>query len=77
MMTTDQFHDTLREYLHRQPFEPFVVELKDGRRVHVKQLPVVFDDGAASFIDPEDGALVDFFSEEVAQFRPATQEVGS
>ena len=67
-MSKEEFHARLREFLGRQPFAPFVVELRDGRRLVVKQPPVVFSDGAASFIDPADGALVDFRQEEVQTF---------
>ena len=67
-MTKDEFHARLRQFLQRQPFSPFVVELRDGRRLVVQQPPVVFSDGAASFIDADDGALVDFCHEEVQAF---------
>ena len=67
-MAKDEFETCLRQYLERRPFQPFIVELKDGRRVLVKQLPVVYSDGAAGFIDPADGALVDFSHEEVQTF---------
>lgn len=65
MMSKDEFHACLRLLLARQPFVPFDVELRDGRRITVQQLPVVFSDGAASFIDPSDGALVEFWHDEV------------
>jgi hypothetical protein len=58
----------LREHLHRKPFVPFVVELREGRWLAIKQPPVVFDHGAASFIDPVDGALVEFTHKEVKAF---------
>lgn len=67
-MSKEEFHAQLRQYLHREPFAPFVVELSDGRRLVIKRPPVVFCDGAASYIDPEDGALVDFFHDEVQTF---------
>ena len=78
MMTKDKFHETLREFIQRDPFIPFVVDLTEGRQILVKRPPVVFCDGAASFIDLDgDGGLVDFFHDEVAGFRPVPQEVGS
>jgi len=77
-MSKDQFHETLRQYLNRHPIVPFVVGLRDGREILIRRPPVVFSDGAASFIDLDgDGSLVDFFHDEVDVFRPATQEVGS
>ncbi len=75
-MGKEQFETCLRQYLE-EPFHPFVVLLTDGRRVVIKQPPVVFCDGAASFIDPRDGALVDFFHDEVQTFRPVEQETAT
>lgn len=72
-MTKNQFEDTLRQYLGNDPFVPFVVELADGREIVIRQPPVVFCDGAASFIDPGSGALVDFFHSEATLFRDLTQ----
>ena len=74
-MTKDQFEATLREYLDREPFRPFVVHLNDGRHLVISQPPVVFCDGAASYLDPVDDTLVDFFHDEVRTFGPLEQEV--
>jgi hypothetical protein len=74
MMTKDEFHASLREFLHRKPFAPFVVELRDGRRLVIKEPAVAFSDGGAGYIDPEDGALVDFSHEEVLTFGFLEQE---
>jgi hypothetical protein len=73
-MSKDEFHAFLRQFLQHQPFIPFTVELRDGRRLVVKQPPVVFSDGAASYIDPADGALVDFCHEEVQNFGVPEEE---
>jgi hypothetical protein len=67
-MTKEQFYAQLQQFVHRQPFAPFVVDLRDGRRLEIKQLPVVFGDDGAGYIDPEDGALVDFSNDEVVCF---------
>jgi hypothetical protein len=64
-MAKTAFHNRLRELLHQEPFRPFVVEYRDGRRLVINRPPVVFADGVASFIDPKDGALVDFSHDEV------------
>jgi hypothetical protein len=74
-MAKNEFETCLRQYLERKPFQPFVVELTDGRRLMVKQLPVVYSDGAAGFIDPADGALVDFSHDEVRNFGLGKMEV--
>jgi hypothetical protein len=73
-MAKDEFHALLRQYLQREPFFPFTVSLRDGRRFVIKQPPAVFCDGAASFIDPDDGALVEFFHDEVQVFGRLEQE---
>jgi hypothetical protein len=67
-MTKDEFHAQLRQLLHREPFAPFFVELRDGRRLVIKQPSLVFCDGAASFIDLEEEALVEFYHDEVQTF---------
>jgi hypothetical protein len=72
-MSKDEFHSELRQFLNHQPFNPFTVEMRDGRRLAVMKPQVVFCDGAASFIDPEDGSLVDFFHDEVQQIRELEQ----
>ena len=46
-MTKEKFELSLRQYLERRPFQPFVVELRNGRRLTVKQLPVAYSDGGA------------------------------
>ena len=70
----DEFHAALRKYFHAQPFAPFAIELGDGRRLVIETPRLVFSDGAASYIDPEDGALVDFFCEQVESIGPVKQE---
>lgn len=74
-MTKGDFESSLRHYLERQPFHPFVVKFQDGRRLVIKQPPVVFCDGAAGFIDPFDDALVNFAHDEVQAFDFWRQEV--
>ena len=74
-MNKDQFEAALRQFLQQEPFCPFVVYLTDGRRLLIRQPPVVFCDGAASYVDPIDSALVDFFHDEVQTFGTLEQEV--
>ena len=72
-MSTDQFENTLRRFLHCEPFQPFVVELLDGRRIEVDQPRVVFGGGAASFFTPG-YELVEFACEDVRAMRQVTPE---
>ena len=74
-MNKNEFEASLRQFLDREPTLPFVVNLTDGRRLVIHHPPVVFCDGAASYIDPADNALVDFFHDEVQTFGPLEQEV--
>jgi hypothetical protein len=74
-MAKHEFETYLRDYLQKQPFHPFVIELRDGGRVVIGQPPVVFCDGDASFIDPSDGALVEFSHDQVQAFGTWEQEV--
>lgn len=74
-MTKDEFENTLEKNLHRQPFQPFVVELTSGRRIVIKKLPVAHGGGGAGFIDPDDGALVDFVHNDVRSMGALEQEV--
>lgn len=67
-MTAANFENTLRAFLHRQPFEPFVVEMLDGRVIAVDRPKVVFAGGAASFFTP-DYDLVEFACEDVREIR--------
>ena len=68
-MSKKEFHNLLLEYMHREPFLPFAVKLRDGGEIVVKKPPVVWCDGAASFIDVDgDGALVEFLHHQVKSF---------
>jgi hypothetical protein len=75
-MTPEQFDQTLRQFKHREPFEPFVVELLDGRAIEIVRPNIAFNEGFASFFTP-DSELVNFACEEVREIRPAAQGVAS
>ncbi|HWY88981.1 MAG TPA: hypothetical protein VNX28_19865 [Gemmataceae bacterium] len=68
-MTVEQFEQTLRHLSRQEPFQPFEVEMVDGRVLTVDH-PVVFGGGAASFITPSYD-LVEFACEDVQAIRPA------
>jgi hypothetical protein len=72
-MSADQFEQTLLPFLRRRPFEPFVVELLDGRVIEIPAPTVVVGGGAATFISP-DFEHTDFYSKEVRAIRPAGTE---
>ncbi len=54
-METESFHKSLRAFVRRAPFQPFVVELSSGSRFSV-QYPeaLAFDGGVAVYLDPDD-----------------------
>jgi hypothetical protein len=71
-MSEEQFTNSLRELTYRKPFVPFLVELKDGRRILVPKPAVAFGGGVAGFLSDTDG-LVDFEASEVVAFSPVTK----
>jgi len=69
LMSIEQFEKMLRQLVRQEPFQPFLVEMVDGRVLTVDR-PVVFGGGGASFITPSDD-LVEFACEDVQAIRPA------
>jgi hypothetical protein len=67
-MNVEQFEETLRKLLRREPFQPFVVELLDGRVLTVNQPQVVFGGGSATYFTPNYD-LVEFACEDVQAIR--------
>jgi hypothetical protein len=68
-MKAEQFEETLLQLIRRRPFEPFVVELLDGRVIEITS-PKVVGGGGATFIR-DDFDLVDVVCEEVRAIRAA------
>jgi hypothetical protein len=62
-MNEETFTQLLREFIHREPFEPFFVVLTDGRRFLVDYPSVAFSGPAAVFLGKDD--LIDFTCDEV------------
>jgi hypothetical protein len=67
-MSTEQFEEALRQLLRREPFQPFAVELLDGRVLLVNHPQVAFGGGAATYFTPSYD-LVEFACEDVQAFR--------
>jgi hypothetical protein len=72
-MTPENFDQTLREFIYRQPFQPFLVELDDGRTLEINRPAVAFGGGTAGFISNTDG-LVGFSWENVRHFKTTIRE---
>jgi hypothetical protein len=75
-MNVEQFEDTMRQFLRLEPFQPFLVELLDGRRIKIEHAKVVFGGGAASFFTPSYD-LVEFACENVRSIHQVNHETTS
>lgn len=73
-MTKDEFEDQLRVFVRRQPFEPFVVRLKNGDAITVlNPEEVAFGGGNAGFVR-NDGELALIHCSEVDNVSPGAAE---
>lgn len=76
-MMEENFERLLRDNLRREPFQPFVVELVDGRQIIIDAPhTVAMSGGGGTFISPE-FELVSFSSDQVRAIRPALREAAS
>jgi hypothetical protein len=76
VMSAEEFEQTLLRYKYREPFEPFVVELRDGRTIPIDEPSILFDEKGATYITP-DFDFVGFSRENVQAIRPPVQGVAS
>jgi hypothetical protein len=72
-MTEEEFDQTVRSFVKRRPFMPFVVELLDGRRITVPHRHVAFGGGVAGFLSRKEG-LVGFCKDDVRSLRYLSPE---
>jgi hypothetical protein len=63
-MSPEAFEEKIIALKHREPFQPFIVELVDGRRIVVDNSGIVVSGGGAGFISNDD-ALVDIDHQDV------------
>jgi hypothetical protein len=75
-MNAEQLETTLRQFLHQDPFQPFVVELTGGRLIEVNRPRLALGGGGASFLTPAYD-LVEFSCEEVRDVRRAVRGAAS
>ena len=73
-MRPEQIEQAIREYVRREPFGPFIVELLDGRRIEVSHRGLALGGGGASFISPAYD-LVEFQFDQVRSLKLVTTEV--
>jgi hypothetical protein len=76
-MTIDTFEQSYMAFKYRKPFQPFVVELEDGRQIVIADPSgLVFNPPAVGYLSPED-ELINFSCEEVRAFRRLVPEGAS
>lgn len=75
-MNLEQFEKTLRQFIRHDPFQPFVVELLDGRLIEIDHPGVAFGGGAASYLN-EQYDLIEFACENVRTIRQVAHETPS
>jgi hypothetical protein len=71
-MTHEQFDSTILRFLRQEPFQPFIVELTDGRRIPIVERKLAVNIGGATLWT--NGALVEFRADEVKDIRLPAQE---
>ena len=69
----DNFEQTVRSYLNRQPFENFVIELDDGQVILVDD-PQAFGFGGGSAGIISSDQIYVFNTKQVRQIRPVSKE---
>lgn len=67
-MSPEQVEEKVIEFIHREPFVPFVVEMTDGQRLEIPHPRLAINGGGAGFIGT-DGGLVDFEFSSVRSIR--------
>jgi hypothetical protein len=75
-MTPELFDQTLRKFIQREPFQPFVVELLDGTAIPIERPAVAFGGGVAGLLDDEQG-FIGFSCEQVKDIHPLPQGIAS
>ena len=75
-MKREVFEETLRGFLRREPFLPFVVELETGEQILVEEPTVAFADGFAGYFSPAYD-ITEFTCEQVRDIRLLAQETAS
>ena len=68
-MVREEVEDTLRRFLRQEPFQPFVVELADGRRLEIDERCMVMNGGGATWWTP-DYLFEEFWFRDVLDIRP-------
>ena len=75
-MELEVFQETLRSFIRREPFVPFVVELLNGEQIVVAEPTVAFNGGFAGYFSPSYDIL-EFRCEQVQAIRLLSREAAS
>ncbi len=72
-MTAEMFERTLRSFVRHSPFQPFVMELEEGRQILIDDPEAVaFNGSGAGYIGPEEIYMI--ASDRVRAIHPAHQD---
>ena len=75
-MLPEQIEEEVIALIHREPFEPFLVEMTNGTTIEIPHPRLAINGGGAVFFGP-DGGLVDFEFQQVGALRLLTAEAVS
>jgi hypothetical protein len=75
-MLREDVEPTLIRLLRQEPFQPFVIDLADGRRLFVGSRSMAINGGGATMWTPDD-MLEDFWFDDVKDIRPVSLEAAS
>jgi hypothetical protein len=74
-MTREDFDSTIHRLLRQEPFQPFVVELFDGKQILIERPRLAVGGGGATMLTPDN--WIEFECEQVREMRIATRETAS
>jgi hypothetical protein len=76
-MNQQEFEESARAFLRREPFQPFVIELQEGRVLLIDQPALAYGGGTGATFLSADFDLVEFLYEDVRAIREGTHEMSS
>lgn len=68
-MKTLEFEERIIEFIHKQPFRPFAVEIADGRIIEIRRPSVVINGGGATYLS-KDYDIEDFEFDQIQSVHP-------
>ena len=74
-MNIEEFEATLRRFIRQEPFQPFEVELLDGRRIEVRHPGVALGGGGAAYLAGDE--FIEFACRDVRAIHQVEPETAS